>query len=64
MAQRFKTITGVNMRPYVDIFPDGGVMLNVLAIEELVEPNDDESIKDAAERKYGNGFVELITQLL
>lgn len=58
IAKRFKAVTGMDFRRFVDIFADGDVSLNVQELEKFIQPDEKESVEECVRRKYGDFLAD------
>lgn len=63
LAKKWQKVTKTDLRHFVDIMLDGEVVPNTSALEDWLQPEYNESISEALERKYGKTAVEIITKL-
>jgi hypothetical protein len=59
-GQRFKQIFGCSLHDYMDL----RVGFFITKFDDFIKPNENESLKDAIKRKYGDEGVKLIEELL
>lgn len=65
IADRWERLTGVPLRPFVEILPpDASVVPDVGALEAWLQPAEGESVRECLGRRHGNGAVEIIDELL
>ena len=60
-------VTGHDLRSFVDFIPFEHyveVLPNMMKLEQWLKPDENESIKDALKRKYGDCPVRIIEELL
>ena len=64
LAKRFKNLTGLSLRRFVDITSTGDVLLNTFALEDYFQPTEDESLEDCLNRCLPPIAVEILKELL
>ena len=63
LANQWKQITGISLRGFVEIMPNGDVVPDTEMLELWLKPDDDESIEDRLRDKYGQKAVDIIEKL-